>query len=91
MSDWKVGAANIGMSHCVYSGEKVVVECVADRDAALIVRCVNSHDDLVKALEVCVEQLDYMSDMTDDDDTGRANIDAVHAGRAALSKAKGDA
>ena len=49
-------------------------------NAALIVRCVNAHDDLVKAVEACLAMLDNR----------HWNGDMVAHARAALAKARAD-
>jgi len=55
----------------------------AKENAKYIVKCVNMHDELVKALEACVEKLDYIVDDEDCPRT-RTHEDAIEL----LRKAK---
>jgi hypothetical protein len=63
----------------------------SEADAAFIVRAVNSHDALVKALEGMVEMY---ADLVNSGDAGfwdPEKVDEVKHGRAALAAAKGEA
>jgi hypothetical protein len=52
-------------------------------NAALIVRAVNSHPDLLEALELCVDCLDELARLDD----GTPSISALNMAREAIAKA----
>lgn len=57
---------------------------IADADAELIVRAVNCHDELLAALEECVEVLSFLETRT----SVRTNPPTLEKARAAIAKAK---
>lgn len=77
------------------NGDGVIVEDVAEADAAHIVKCVNLHDELVKALELCIINAEtaakYVSESPKDAVTLKhaPHWPGIEAAREALTKAKG--
>lgn len=96
---WRCAADGLGSYGIIANQGPVVVQpakAFSEADAAFIVRAVNSHDGLVKALEMFVERVERHGNWDDGcfyyGATSASELqDPLSLARAALAKAKGEA
>ena len=67
----------------IFDNSELVAQCTTPAHAEFIIRCVNSHDDLLEACKRLVQMFAY-------DTNNRTECQMIHLGKAAIARAKGE-